>query len=434
MRTAVGGDWVGRVVAGKFTLLRWLGGSGRNGVFLTERPEHPSQKAAIKLIPADVADADAYIACWAATATLSRPHLIRVFHTGHCEIDGLRLLYAVMEYAEEDLSQIIPDRPLTALEATEMLRPVLGALSYLHEKGFVHGRLKPSNIMGVDDQVKLSSDRVHVAGKLSKNVTAPTTYDAPEAVAGTILPPSDVWALGVTLVEVLTQRLPVWERATIADPVVPESVPEPFAGIAEECLRLDPSHRCTLSDIRARLDLAPRVPPETIHSGRTATSKRGAVVLGVAALVLIAVVTTLKLRSGPSSSLTTKRPHPARLTTHTPDASAQESETSKGGIVKGAVAERVLPQVSRSARQTIHGKIKVVVRVQVETSGLVSSARLESPGPSKYFANLALQAARRWRFKPAQVDGHAIASIWILRFRIGRTTTEVSPVEAAPPA
>jgi TonB family protein len=434
MHTAVSNDWVGRVVDGRFTLRRWLGGSGSNGVFLTELPDGTSQKAAIKLTPADALDADAYIASWATTANLSHPHLMRLFRTGRCEMNGAQFIYAVSEFAEEDLSQIIPERPLTPTEAREMVRPVLEALSYLHERGFVHGRLRPSTIMVVDDQVKLSSDCIHRAGKLSESVAAPTAYDAPEVVTGAIFPPADIWSLGATLVEALTQRLPVWDRSTLAEPAVPESVPQPFAGIAQECLRLDPSHRCTLSDIKTALDVAPPVPQKTISSDRTVISKRGAVALGVAALVLIAAVAILELRSGSSSSLTAESQAVAPLTAHTPEVPAHEGGTSKGVIVKGAVAERVLPQVSRSARQTIHGKIKVVVRLQVDVSGVVSSARLESPGPSKYFANLVLQAAKGWKFKPAQLDGHPVASIWILRFRFGRASTEVSPVEAAPPA
>ena len=70
----------------------------------------------------------------------------------------VRLLYVVMEYAEENLSEILPQRPLSSAEARDMLPPVLDALAYLHGKGFVQGRLKPSNIMAVADQVKLSSD------------------------------------------------------------------------------------------------------------------------------------------------------------------------------------------------------------------------------------------------------------------------------------
>jgi TonB family protein len=88
--------------------------------------------------------------------------------------------------------------------------------------------------------------------------------------------------------------------------------------------------------------------------------------------------------------------------------------------------------VPRNARNTIRGNVRVSVRVSVDHAGKVSAAKLDSPGPSRYFANLALQAARNWRFQPPQIDGHSVASEWILRFQFGRTETQVLPAEAAP--
>src|SRR5271166_4012505 len=109
-------NWVGQVIEGKFTLLQWLGGTDWSDVFLTELQGQGSQKAAIKLITSNAGDADARLAGWAEAASLSHPHLMRLFHTGRCEINGAPLLYAVMEYAEENLSQVLPERPLTASE------------------------------------------------------------------------------------------------------------------------------------------------------------------------------------------------------------------------------------------------------------------------------------------------------------------------------
>src|SRR5260370_8487911 len=63
-----------------------------------------------------------------------------------------------MEYAEENLAEILPLRPLSADEAFEMLRPTAEALASLHQAGFVHGRIKPSNIMATGDQLKISAD------------------------------------------------------------------------------------------------------------------------------------------------------------------------------------------------------------------------------------------------------------------------------------
>jgi TonB family protein len=281
--------------------------------------------------------------------------------------------------------------------------------------------------MVVDNRVKISGDGIHVVGADGGHFSAPTVYGAPE-VAQTISPAADVWSLGVTLVEALTQHVPVWEGSANTQPVVPKSVPQPFADIAQECLRVDPRRRCTLSEIEARLENAPSMSKATDTNSRTIIAKRGALAIGVPALVVLAVVATVKLRSGTASSVATDESHPATLTSRSPEAS--ETQTSEGALMRGAVAERVLPRVPRSARQTIQGKIKVTVRVEVDPSGSVSNARFDSPGPSKYFANLALQAARRWRFRPAKLSGLTVSSVWVLRFRFGRTTTKVSPVES----
>jgi TonB family protein len=68
----------------------------------------------------------------------------------------------------------------------------------------------------------------------------------------------------------------------------------------------------------------------------------------------------------------------------------------------------------------------------VGPSGNVSNAAFDSSGPSKYFANAALQAARQWKFKPPLVGGQAVPSVWILQFQFGRNGTEITPVEVSP--
>jgi TonB family protein len=430
---AIRTDWIGRVIDGRFTLLQWLGGSESGGVFLTELLGHLSQKAAIKLIPADAADAEVHIAGWAVTTTLSHPHLMRLFHTGRCQIDTTELLYAVTEYAEEVLSQILPERSLTPSEAREMLDPVLDALSYLHGNGLVHGHLRPSNIMVVDNQLKLSSDSLHVAGQLGNHLPALSIYDAPEAATEPISPAADVWSLGVTLVEALTQHPPVWDRSTQREPIVPQSIPQPFARITQECLRSDPSRRCTLSDVKARLEPARSLPDPASKTRRAAPAKLRVTALVAAVLVLIAIIAALLLRShhvepsfpaGEKLALTIPAPPP--------QSPVPATQTSKGAAVKGAVAERVLPDVLPSARESIRGQVNVTIRVTVDPGGNVSNAALDSPGPSKYFAKLALQAAQHWRFEPAQVDGQAVSSVWILQFQFTQAATDVTPVQATP--
>jgi TonB family protein len=100
--------------------------------------------------------------------------------------------------------------------------------------------------------------------------------------------------------------------------------------------------------------------------------------------------------------------------------------------VRGSVLQQVLPDVSRSAQNTITGRFRVSVQVEVDASGKVSEAKLVSPGPSKYFASHALAAARGWKFNPPQVYGRAVASEWILGFQFARANIQVFPTETKP--
>src|SRR5712692_4604936 len=252
-------QWEGQVVNGEFPLRQYLGGSEHSAVFLTEHGER-LQKAAIKLIPADPATAELQLSRGKLAAELSHPHLICLFQMGRCQLGGMELLYAVMEYAEEDLSHILPHRTLTPAEARDMVEPVLDALAYAHGQGFVHGHIKPANVMAIGDQLKISSDGLCRTGQSSGGLGEAGVYDPPEAAGGEISPAGDVWSLGMTLVEALTQRLPIWERTVRGEPVLPETIPAPFLDIARHCLRRDPQLRWTVADITARLQQPVPVP------------------------------------------------------------------------------------------------------------------------------------------------------------------------------
>jgi TonB family protein len=414
-------SWKGQLVDGKFPLLERIAGSESSDVFLTELPPPAAQKAAIKLIPASARNADIAIARWRAAAQLSHPHLMRIFHAGRCKVNSAPVLYVVTEYAEEDLAQILPSRPLTAAETGEMLRAVVDALAFIHGRGLVHGRIKPSNVMAVNDQLKLSSDSLQPAGEHGGLLAGAGLYDAPEIATEAISPAADMWSLGMTVTAALTQHPAIWDESRKTGPLVPDSVPEPFHEIVRECLRLDPGQRCTLEQIKARLQ------PLTVSDG-TSRSRRGALI--AAQVVLIAllaglwVVTHRSPTKAPAKAVPQQEAAPAPAQQPAPPAVTENTP--------GAVAQRVVPDVPRSARNTIQGKIKVSVRAAVDAAGNVSAARLERAGPSKYFAGLALASARRWRFQPPQIAGKAVPSQWTLHFQFTRANTEVVPVETAP--
>jgi Protein kinase domain len=295
-------DWAGRIIEGRFALLQWLGGSEWSGTFLTQLEGNPAQKAAIKLTLAASSDAEAHIEARAAALPLSHPHLVQVLHHGRCQIDDTALIYTVTEYADEILSQIIPERPLTADEIRGVLDPVLDTLSYLHGKNLVHAHLKPSNILVIDEQLKLSSDTLHVAGTGGKDIPALTVYDAPEIGRRPISPAADVWSLGITLIETLSQHPPVWDRSSDRDPLIPKSVPQPFADIARACLRFDPARRCELRDITKCLKSGHSIPPSAAKVEKAATSKWRMTGLIAAVFLLLAVVVARQLNSGTDCS------------------------------------------------------------------------------------------------------------------------------------
>ena len=100
----------------------------------------------------------------------------------------------------------------------------------------------------------------------------------------------------------------------------------------------------------------------------------------------------------------------------------------------GAVLQQVLPNVPQSASDTIQGRVRVSVKTTVDTSGNVSDAALELPGPSKYFAGLAMDAARNWKFTPPRVDNKNVASVWVLEFTFENDGPHVLAIESKLPS
>jgi len=98
---------------------------------------------------------------------------------------------------------------------------------------------------------------------------------------------------------------------------------------------------------------------------------------------------------------------------------------STGPITPGAVIQRVLPDVTQHAMDTIGGRLVVIVRVQVGANGNVSDASYDYEGNSHYLKTAALAAARNWKFRPAQVGGRPVPSTWVLQFWFDQTGPSV---------
>jgi TonB family protein len=294
-------QWEGQLADNKFPLHHFLAATNHSAVFLTQLSDPQPRQAAIKFISADDPAAGQQLAVWNQVAKLSHPNLLRLFHWGRCRLEGMNLLYVVMECAEENLGQVLPQRALTPEEARDMLNPVTDALAYLHAKFFVHSHVKPSNLLAVGDHLKLSSDTIFPITQPREALREPDVYDAPEAASSPAkpsTPSSDVWSLGVTLVEALTQAAPALPFDVAAEPIVPNSLPQPFLDIARHSLRRDPKDRWSASQIAARLSGVPEPVVAPAPSAAVAAPSASAAAAGAAS-------------SGPPSPSTTNSPLPA---------------------------------------------------------------------------------------------------------------------------
>jgi serine/threonine protein kinase len=439
--TEIWTKWENRVVNGVFPLRRFLGRSDHSVVFLTEHPQGKAPNAAIKLVPADPALTEAQLSCWRTAAALSHPHLIKLFDTGRCRLGGHPFLFVVMEYAEQTLAQVLATRPLTHEEVRELLAPTLQTLAYLHGKNLVHGQLEPPNFLVVGDQLKLTSDNSHPAGKAAPSIAKRRAYDPPEAPNAGMSAAGDIWGLGVTMVEALTQRPPSWADERSESLSLPAALAPDLVDIARRCLSRNPGARPSLADLEARLQRASNppevsapalaVPEASDNSASPRAPLRRLSAWVIAALLVVSTAVWLGARhrqpNVPQAAQSTARneaptdaaPMNAQPPTgaHPPAPATAPSIAPQSDSPSGSVLHEEIPSVSRRARESIHGNIKVSVRVTIDRSGNVVGAALENRGPSKYFARLAKEAAAKWRFTADRRGSRE----WLLWFEFSRS-------------
>lgn len=428
--------WESQIVNGLFPLRRFLGRSNHSVVFLTEFRAQNLSKAAIKLVPADPALDEAQLSRWQRMAALSHPHLVRILDSGRCKLGGHPFLFVVMEYAEQTLAQILPHRPLTPDEVREMLIPTLGALAYLHRKNLVQGQLKPTNFLVVNDQLKLASDTIRPAGDPATVSVKPSVYDAPEAKNGAIEAAGDVWGLGITLVEALTQN-PAASLGESSDALT---------GAVRRCLSPNPAARPSIFDLQAQFSPVsapapapaspvPRLPADLKALSQSAPapnpSKARLLVPAIAVSVVVLVAIWAGMRpfrsrpnSTPPTSSTAQSASPQALS---PAAASQSSGTPQSAAA--AVLHQEIPALSRGTRDSIRGQIKVAILVTVDRAGNVIGETVENRGSSKYFARASLEAAKKWRFAPADSQD---SRQWLLQFEFSRSGAAGQAVPRTP--
>lgn len=224
-----------------------------------------NRRVAIKVLPANLMkDGEANFAARfrqeaLTMAKLTHPGIVSVFESG--EAGGL--LYIVMELMDgTDVARMIASGGKLAPElATKLLSEVCDALHYAHERGVVHRDMKPANLLlNRDGTVKIADfglakhDDAALLGLTKTNVAIGTPdFLAPEAWTPntTLDGRADVYALGVTLYQMLTGEIPrgFWEM-----PSARVGTDARFDAIIERAMQPKPEARYQ-SSVELRRDL-----------------------------------------------------------------------------------------------------------------------------------------------------------------------------------
>jgi serine/threonine protein kinase len=213
----------------EYRIEKQLGQGGMAHVFLG-LDVRLKRKVAIKIIKTPLSANPEYVRRFEreaqAIARLEHPHIVRLYRFG--EAKGM--LYMAMQYIEgPDLKSLLATYRqntdfLSLKDAVLIVRDVCSALDYAHSHGVIHRDVKPSNIM-LDSQghaylsdfglARLSD--VSTAGRIFGSAH----YMAPEQAisSASAAPLSDLYAVGVSLYEMLTGQLP-FQATALSDVVL----------------------------------------------------------------------------------------------------------------------------------------------------------------------------------------------------------------------
>ena len=256
-----GGLLSGTTLAGRYDVIDLLGEGGMGEVYRA-RDRELDELVALKLLRPDVASLPAWLDRFRNEVRLARRvthrNVARTFELG--EAGGTRFL--TMELVDgESVGSVLERRgPLDVASAARIGLGMAEALAAAHAVGVVHRDVKPDNVMVARDGRVVVTD-FGIAHETRDEAGARTfagtpAYMAPEQAAGEPATPlSDLYALGVTLFEMVTGSLPFSATSTagllaarlLSDaPDVRERAPAvspAFAEIVKKVMSKDPALR-----------------------------------------------------------------------------------------------------------------------------------------------------------------------------------------------
>ena len=133
----------------------------------------------------------------------SHPHIVSIYASGSSEGRS----YQVLAYA--DLGSMGDVGKLENDQVAEVALAVADALAHIHDRGFVHGDVKPANVLRDRAAGVLLADFGLASAEMSRTAGFSAAYASPALLGGSSpTPADDIWALGVTLYELAAGVLP----------------------------------------------------------------------------------------------------------------------------------------------------------------------------------------------------------------------------------
>jgi serine/threonine protein kinase/tetratricopeptide (TPR) repeat protein len=230
---------VGRTLAGRYDVFAFLGAGGMGEVYQAHDREL-DEPVAIKTLRKELASRPALVERFRTEVRLARrvthPSVARVFELH--DADGIR--FVTMELVEgEPLSDVLEREGVLAPgAAARVTAEVARALAAAHAAGVIHRDIKPDNVLvRSNGHVAVADFGIAFAlGDTSVDLVGTPAYMSPEQIKGEPTGPlSDVYALGVTLYELLTGTIP-FDGATVPEAMsarLGTSPPDPRARRAD---------------------------------------------------------------------------------------------------------------------------------------------------------------------------------------------------------
>jgi eukaryotic-like serine/threonine-protein kinase len=256
-------------LADRYLLRRQIGFGGAAEVF--EAWDGKLERAvAIKLFRSDVPgldDAHRHRIEMRILAKLNHPALVAIYDAGtEHRPDGPSRPYLVMELVDgPSLAQQLAAGPLTEGDTARLAIRLAGALTHIHHQGIVHRDVKPANVLLdkrspalaklTDFGIARSTDDARLTGAGLTIGTA--QYLSPEqALGATVGPASDVYSLGLLLLECRTGR-PAFAGTPIEsalarlhrDPDIPEDLGPVLGPLLTAMTAREPQDRPTAAEV-----------------------------------------------------------------------------------------------------------------------------------------------------------------------------------------